>query len=79
MDMLRQFGGLEIRFDMNALEKTEQRLFPSSKHRSKRILKKLIKRFGGEFKMKPCMFQMGNIIIAHPVFRAELQRIAARP
>lgn len=66
--------GLQIQYNPNALEATTERLFPTSKHRSKRIHKKLVKRFGGEFRMKPCMWQMGNKIIAHPIYRAEIER-----
>jgi hypothetical protein len=73
------FAGLKIIFSMNALEATTERLFPESKHRSKRIRKKLIKRFGGEFRMQPCIFRMQpcifrtpTAIIAHPSYRAAL-------
>lgn len=65
-------GGLQIIFSTNALEDTEERLFPVSKHRSKRIHKKLVKRFGGEFRKKPCMWRMGDTIYAHPAFKAAL-------
>lgn len=70
------FGGMRIIFSEYALEATDVRLFPASKHRSKRIHKKLVKRFGGEFRKQPCMFRQGDTLIAHPVYRAELQRLA---
>jgi hypothetical protein len=56
-----------------ALESTSERLFPESKNRSNRIRKKLIKRFGGEFRQVPCMWQLGDIIYAHPSFQPQLE------
>lgn len=67
-------GGMRIIFDSNALEATEERLFPASPHRSARIRKKLIKRHGGEFKRVPCMWRVGGAIVAHPSFRATIER-----
>lgn len=63
-----------IIYSVNALEETNERLFPESKHRSKRIHKKLVKRFGGEFRKKPCIFQTPQGIIAHPSYREEIER-----
>lgn len=68
------FNGLQIIFNPNALENTTERLFKASKNRSKRIHKKLVKRFGGEFQKKPCMWRIGNKIIAHPAFKTELMQ-----
>lgn len=42
------------------------RLFRESKHRSRRVLKKLIRRHGGELVMKPCSYMMGDTIVVHP-------------
>lgn len=67
------FGGLKISFSHHALEATEVRNFPASRHRSKRIRKKLIKRYGSEFKMVPCMWKTPQGIVAHPSFRARLE------
>lgn len=64
--------GVKIIFDLNALETTNERLFPASKNRSARIRKKLIKRYGGEFRKRPAMFKTPLGIIAHPSFRAQL-------
>lgn len=62
-----------------ALEETDVRMFPASKNRSKRIQKKLVKRFGGEFKKQPCIYRMGDKWIAHPVMYAKFQsEIAAK-
>lgn len=66
-------AGTRITFSMHALEATAERLFPESKHRSKRIRKKLIKRFGGEFRMQPCIFQTPAGIIAHPSFKSKIE------
>jgi hypothetical protein len=66
-------NGLRIIFDPHALEATEERLFPSSRHRSKRIRKKLQKRFGGEFRVRPCMWIYHGTVFAHPSFRAQLE------
>lgn len=64
---------LDIHFTTAALEETEERLFPVSKHRSKRIHKKLVKRFGGEFKKEPAMWKVGNVIYAHPIYRQRIE------
>ena len=61
-----------IVFSMHALKPTDDRLFPVSRHRSRRILKKLIKRYGGEFRMAPAIISIGQTIYAHPAFRASL-------
>lgn len=64
-------------FTVNALTQTKERLFPESKNRSRRIRKKLIKRFGGEFRIAPSICQFGDTIYAHPSFeekfKAQLQ------
>lgn len=69
------FGGTQIIWTMNALKETDRRKFPYSKHRSKRITKKLIKRFGSEFEMEPCVFQISDAgykkLIVHPSLRKE--------
>lgn len=66
-------NALRIVFSPYALEATAERLFPASKNRSRRIRKKLVKRFGGEFRMIPAMWRSGNMIFAHPAFKARLQ------
>lgn len=66
---------MQIVFDLNCLEETDVRLFPVSKHRSKRIHKKLIKRFGGEFRKQPCMYQFNGRIYAHPTYRAQIEAV----
>lgn len=67
------FGGVPLTYSVHALEATEERLFPASRHRSRRTRKKLIKRFGGEFKKVPCIWQTPHGIIAHPSFKARIE------
>lgn len=69
--------GLQVVFTPHAVEKTDERLFPFSRHRSRRVLKKLIKRFGAEFRTKPAMYRVGNKLLAHPALQSEIVRIAA--
>ncbi len=57
----------------SALVETDERLFPASRHRSKRIRKKLLKRFGGEFRKKPGAFRVGDQLIVHPAIAAALR------
>jgi hypothetical protein len=45
--LLGNFAGIKITFSGLALAETTERLFPASKYGSKRIHKKLAKRFGG--------------------------------
>ena len=74
------FGGVRVFWDALALEKTTERLFPVSHHRSQRIHKKLLKKHGGEFRMKPCMWRVGNDLIAHPSLKPDIERmIGAQP
>ena len=66
--------GVEIVVSDLALKDSDVRLFPESKHRSRRIHKKLVKRFGGEFRKVPCVWRMPDKIVMHPALYAELQR-----
>lgn len=67
--------GMEVIFSPLILRDTEERLFPASRHRSKRICKKLIKRFGGEFRKVPCMYIVHGKILAHPVFMRDFDAL----
>ena len=67
------FGGLPIFWSIYALKVTDERLFPLSKHRSRRIHKKLVKRFGGEFRKVPAVFQTPQGLIAHPALRNDIE------
>jgi hypothetical protein len=66
--------GLPIIWSIYALKETDERLFPFSKHRSRRIHKKLVKRFGGEFRKVPAIFQTPQGLIAHPALRPDIER-----
>lgn len=69
------YGGMRIISDPNALAETTERTFPLSKNRSKRIHKKLVKRFGGEFRKEPAIFKIGgDTIVAHPVMYEQIKR-----
>ncbi len=73
--LARPFYGTIL--EPNALVQTQERNFPYSKHRSKRVLKKLSKRHGGEYKMAPAAYRVGNRIIAHPAILADIERRCA--
>lgn len=64
---------LRIEYSHMALKETTERLFPESKNRSKRILKKLLKRHGGMYRKQPVMIRLGDTIYAHPSFRSQLE------
>lgn len=64
---------MKVIFDLNALKEGEERLFPASRHRSARVRKKLIRRFGGEFRKVPCMWMVGGVLIAHPSLKARIE------
>lgn len=67
------FGlGLKLICNEFCLKDSDVRLFPASKNRSRRIHKKLVKRFGGEFKKVPAIFVAGDTIYCHP---AQFHRI----
>ena len=68
------FSAIRIIWDVNCLKTTNERLFPESRHRSKRVRKKLIKRFGGEFRRVPAIFKTPYGFIAHPNFKDRLER-----
>lgn len=76
--MFNNFGainGVRVIYSDRVLEDTDVRLFPKSKNRSNRILKKLKNRFGGEFKKQPCIWKTEAGIIAHPSFRSRIQSL----
>lgn len=70
---LGHFAGMRIIWNPLALEATKERKFPVSKNRSKRVHKKLVKRFGGEFVMRPCMWRFDGNLIAHPSLKPQLE------
>ena len=58
-------GAMSVIVSNMALKETTERLFPESRHRSKRTHKKLVKRFGGEFRMVPAVWRTPNGLIMH--------------
>ncbi len=82
MTLPRGFGGLlELPVYVSRLctkPGTTHRTFPASRHRSKRIEKKLLRRHGGEFHPEPAMLHFGDGIVCHPALYAELKREMAR-
>ncbi len=60
------FGPTQIIQSAYCLKDTTERLFPTSKNRSKRIHKKLVKRHGGEFRKQPAVFRTKDGLICHP-------------
>lgn len=64
-----------IFFTDYALEESEERLFPASRHRSERINKKLLKRHGGEFRKVPTVWSINGDIYAHPALRSSIQSL----
>lgn len=75
---LQGYDGVEVIVSNHALKETSERLFPASKHRSKRVHKKLVKRFGGEFYQVPCIWNMGGKIVMHPDCYAAFRKKMAR-
>lgn len=57
-----------------ALKNSSERLFPASKNRSKRIHKKLVQRYGGEFRQVPAMYRVNGQIIMHPALYVAFQQ-----
>lgn len=77
--MMGLSNGIQIYESPHALEETDERTFPASKNRSARIHKKLVKRFGGEFRKVPCIWKTPMGLVAHPALYAELKaRIGAQ-
>lgn len=62
-----------IHYSTIATKPTSERLFPFSPHRSARISKKLMKRFGGVYRHEPAIYQLNGLIIAHPSFREKIE------
>lgn len=69
---------LTILVSEHALKDSDIRLFPESRHRSRRIHKKLVKRHGGVFRKVPCIFKTPESIIMHPTLYREFQAEMAR-
>lgn len=78
MDLAREIAGPpppKIYVTANATEIVPGEFnFPPSRHRSKRIHKKLMKRFGSYEKRRPATLQVGDNIYMHPIHWHEMQR-----
>lgn len=68
---MAMLAGMRITVSEHAVK--HERLFPESRHRSARIRKKLMKRFGGETRMKPAAFSLPGGILMHPELYAEVR------
>lgn len=66
--------GIRIIESVKAVEPAEKPSFPVSKHRSKRVHKKLVKRHGPQWPMIPAIFKTPDGFIAHPAAVADLRR-----
>jgi hypothetical protein len=64
------FGGVRITKTPTAVRR--EYLFPVSKNRSKRIHKKLMKRFGRQWNETPCAYMVKGELFIHPTLYAEL-------
>lgn len=62
-----------IRYSDLVTSPTQRRLFPESRHRSKRILKKLLKRYHGEYDREPAIIETPDAIYAHSSFRERIE------
>ena len=77
--MTDRLGGLPVIVSNMALKETTERLFPVSRHRSKRIHKKLVKRFGGEVRKVPAIWQTPNALIVHPTVYEQMKERVSKP
>lgn len=66
--------GLKIIVTTAALKETNERMFPVSKNRSRRIHKKLVKRHGGEFRKVGAIWKTPDALYVHPSLYEELKR-----
>lgn len=62
-----------IRYSDLVTSPTKRRLFPESRHRSKRILKKLLKRYHGEYEREPAIIEAPDAIYCHSSFRERIE------
>lgn len=72
---MNALDALPIVWSTHCIERV--RLFPESRHRSRRIYKKLMKRHGAEFKERPAMYlfnepMRGECLFVHPALKDEL-------
>jgi hypothetical protein len=70
--------GIQMIVSEFALKDSDVRLFPESKNRSPRIHKKLVKRFGGEFKKVPAIWQIEDRLVVHPALMHSVRQAIAQ-
>ncbi len=68
-----QINGLPVVVTTNAVEDSGERHFPPSRHRSARVLKKLIKRYGGVYKKRPACWLLNGVVYCHPTLADRLK------
>lgn len=71
------FGGIQMIVSSLALKDSDVRLFPVSKNRSARIHKKLVNRFGSEFKKVPAIWQIEDRLVVHPALMHSVRQAIA--
>ena len=73
------FHGVRIVVSEHALEETDVPLFPVNPDRKPRVQKKLLKRFGSQFKRVPCIWTTADGgIVCHPSMYEQLKRRVSR-
>lgn len=68
--LARTLGGYQIIQSDHATKTTYH--FPPSKHRSKRIFKKLLQRHGAQYTNEPGCYMFGDRIVVHPFLYGKL-------
>lgn len=61
-----------------AMVEGKERLFPASRNRSARVRKKLIRRYGREFRLEPGCLQTPYGFVIHPSLRAAFEAAVER-
>lgn len=83
IDMVRQLSDMQPKpfrpriIITDSATKRGRQFFKDSKHRSKRILKKLLKRFGAQYEMLPACWhhEPSNTIYLHPALERDMRAI----
>lgn len=76
--MITHFAGMKLVVTPHATETTNVVVainFKESKHRSARVLKKLLKRFGERvvYRRDPCIYRMRDTIFMHPAIYPQFE------
>lgn len=75
---MNTYMGLRIVESIHAVKKDGLN-FPYSPHRSGRVLKKLLKRFGGQIRYSPTAYVLRDTLVIHPELLDRLRRGEQRP